>query len=283
MTGPAFLTGKARVAGVMGWPVGHSRSPRIHGYWLRLHGIDGIYIPLPVAPDRLGQALRALPVLGFAGCNLTIPHKVAALALVDRVSEVARRIGAINLVVVQPDGSLLGDNTDGFGFVANLRQEAPGWRPAAGPAVLLGAGGAAMAVATALLDAGVPALRLVNRTQARAEQLAAQLGARATVVAWAERADALAGAALLVNTSSLGMTGQPPLELPLAALPEDAVVSDIVYAPLETDLLRQAKARGHPVVGGIGMLLHQARPAFQAWFGALPEVTAALVAVALAD
>jgi shikimate dehydrogenase len=271
----------------MGWPVGHSLSPRLHGFWLRQHGIDGAYVPLAVAPARLGQALQALPALGFRGVNLTIPHKERALALVDRATPAAARIGAVNTVIVEQEG-LLGDNTDGYGFMASLAADAPDWRPDAGPAALLGAGGAARAIAVALIEAGAPELRLVNRTRARAETLAAQLaelaGERGTVLTalpWQEKR-ALAGASLLVNTTSLGMTGQPALAIDLAPLPVAALVADIVYTPLETGLLAAARARGHPVVDGLGMLLHQARPGFRAWFGVDPEVGEALRASVLA-
>lgn len=271
-----ILSGKARLAGVMGWPVGHSRSPRLHGHWLAQHGIDGAYVPLAVPPDRVEQALRALPALGFWGCNVTVPHKEAAFRTVDRLDEAARRIGAVNTVVVHPDGSLEGRNTDGFGFAENLREGAPGWQPTAAPALVLGAGGAARAVVVALLDLGVPDVRVANRTQAKAEELAADLGVGVSVVPWEERADALADTGLLVNTTTQGMQGQPPLDLDLAALPPAAVVTDIVYTPLLTPLLRDAQARGNVIVDGLGMLLHQARPGFQAWFGLLPDVTPAL-------
>jgi shikimate dehydrogenase len=277
-----YLTGRASLAGVMGWPVGHSLSPRLHGHWLRRHGIDGAYLPLAVPPDRLPQALRALPALGFRGCNLTNPHKEAALALVDRATPLATRIGAINTVVVEPDGTLSGDNTDGFGFLENLTASAPGWRAEAGPAVLLGAGGAARALAVTLLDAGAPEVRLLNRTPDRAQSLVAELEGPVVAVPWTERATALAAAALLVNTTSLGMAGQPPLVLALDALPRAALVTDVVYTPLITPLLAVARARGNPVVDGLGMLLHQARPGFRAWFGPDPEVDEELRHVVLA-
>ncbi len=282
MTTVAYLTGRARLAGIMGWPVGHSLSPRLHGHWLRRHGIDGAYVPLAVPPERLEQALRALAALGLRGCNLTIPHKQAALVLVDRATPLARRIGAVNTVVVAPDGTLAGDNTDGFGFLASLAAGCPGWRAEAGPAVLLGAGGAARAVTVALLDAGAPEVRLLNRTPDRAQELAAGLDGPVAVVPWAERAAALDGAALLVNTTSLGMAGQPPLVLSLDALPRTALVADVVYTPLITPLLAVARAHGNPVVDGLGMLLHQARPGFQAWFGVEPVVDQELRAVVLA-
>ncbi len=270
------LTGKARLAGVLGWPVAHSRSPRLHGFWLDRHGIDGAYVPLAVAPEHLEQVLRALPRMGFRGANLTVPHKEAALALVDELEPLARRIGAVNTLVVRDDGAVVGRNTDAFGFLENLRRGCPAWVPASGPAVVIGAGGAARAVVAALADAGLPEIRLANRNRERAEQLAADLGGPVNVVGWSERAAALDGAALLVNTTTLGMSGQPPLDLDLAALPIRAVVNDIVYAPLETGLLAAARARGNPVVDGLGMLLYQAVPGFEAWFGTRPEVDEAL-------
>ena len=270
-----ILSGKARLAGVIGWPVGHSRSPRLHGYWLDHHGIDGAYVPLPVQSGHFAAVLRALPQMGFVGANVTVPHKEAALGLVDHVEPLAGRIGAVNTLVVRADGSLEGRNTDAFGFIENLRRQAAGFRAAAGPAVVVGAGGAARAVVAALIDHGVPSLRLINRTAERAVELARRLGGTTPieVVAWQERTAALAGAALLVNTTTLGMAGQLPLALDLVELPVDAVVTDIVYAPLETDLLQRARQRGNVAVDGLGMLLHQARPAFQAWWGVLPDVT----------
>jgi len=268
-----ILSGKAKLAGVMGWPVGHSRSPRLHGFWLQQLGIDGAYLPLPVKPEDFEAALRALPRLGFKGANVTVPHKEAALMLADEVEPLARRIGAVNTLVVRSDGTILGRNTDAFGFIENLRQNSPGFSAARGPAVVLGSGGAARAVIAALQDDGCPEIRLLNRTRARAEDVAQDLGDRVCVQDWEDRAAALDGAALLVNTTTLGMSGQPPLDLPLEALPKDALVTDIVYAPLMTDLLLRAQARGNSIVDGLGMLLHQARPGFQAWFGVLPEVT----------
>jgi shikimate dehydrogenase len=280
------LTAKGRLAGVIGWPVGHSRSPQLHGHWLARYRIDGAYVPMAVAPERLEAALRGLAALGFRGCNVTVPHKEAAMALVDELDPLARRIAAVNTIVVREDGSLFGTNTDGFGFLANLQAGAPGWPAGRGPAVVVGAGGAARAVIVALAEAGAPEIRLANRTRARAEKLAAELGAAelggpVTVVDWADRAAALDGAALLVNTTTEGMVGRPALDLPLDALPAEALVNDIVYVPLETPLLAAAKARGNPVVDGVGMLLHQARPGFEAWFGVAPVVDAALRAAVL--
>lgn len=268
------ITGAAKLAGVMGWPVKHSRSPALHGYWLAEYGVDGLYAPLSVRPEDLAAALRALPRLGFAGVNLTVPHKEAALAIVDRVDPAARRIGAVNTVTVAADGALEGRNTDVYGFIAHLRQEQPSWQADA-PAVVLGAGGAARAVVVALIDAGVSEIRILNRTRARADALA-DLGAAVTPRDWDARAAALDSAGLLVNTTTLGMSGQPPLEIDLKALLARATVYDIVYAPLQTDLLARAKARGNAVVDGLGMLLHQARPAFHAFFGVDPAVTPAL-------
>ena len=279
-------TTKFKRAGVMGWPVDHSLSPRVHGYWLNKYEIDGEYVRLPVAPENFAEALRALGEDGFAGCNITVPHKETALKIVDEVHPLAASIGAVNTVVVRGDGTLYGFNTDGFGFLENLKHGHKGFDPARGPAVVLGAGGAARAVVAILLDAGAPEVRLLNRTRARAEALAADLGSIGegyiTVEDWDTRAQALDGAALLVNTTTLGMKDKPALELDLSALPTDALVSDIVYVPLETDLLAQARARGNPAVDGLGMLLHQARPGFEAWFGPLPDVSDALRAFVLA-
>jgi shikimate dehydrogenase len=276
------ISGKALLAGVMGWPVSHSRSPRLHGFWLEQLGIDGAYVPLPVHPQNFSTALRALPLLGFRGCNVTLPHKEAALAAVDVLEPLARRIGAVNTVIVLADGRLEGRNTDAFGFIENLRAGAPGWRAESGPAVILGAGGAARAVVAALQDAGSPDIRVLNRTAARAERLAGELGSPVRVLPSTELASALADATLLVNSTSLGMSGQPALALDLALLPPTALVTDLVTNPLPTPLLAAAAARGHPTVDGLGMLLHQARPGFTAWFGATPEVTPQLRAHVLA-
>jgi shikimate dehydrogenase len=276
------LTGKTRMAGILGWPVSHSRSPRLHGIWLARHGIDGAYVPLPVAPDRFAPALRALADLGFRGANVTIPHKEAALAACDLVDDEARRIGAVNTLIFREDGRIEGWNTDGWGFLESLREQAPGWRAEAGPAVLLGAGGGARAVAHALLSAGCPHLTLVNRSPARAEALATELSAHGAPVRVAA-APPLEEAALLVNTTSQGMQGQPPLTIDITPLPPTAVVADIVYVPLETPLLAAARARGLTAVDGLGMLLHQGRRGFQAWFGTMPQVDAELRALVASD
>jgi shikimate dehydrogenase len=267
------------LAGVMGWPIVHSRSPKIHNYWLKLHGLEGFYAPLAIEPGRLGAALRALPALGFSGCNLTIPHKETAMTLVDGVDPAAAHIGAINCVVVEADGSLTGRNYDGYGFTASLRQAAPHWRPDAAPAAVLGSGGGARAVVAGLLDIGVREIRLFNRKPERAQALAADFRPEVAAYPWEERNDGLAGAGLLVNATSLGMMGQAPLEISLAALPSSALVADIVYVPLETPLLAAARRQGLTPVDGLGMLLHQARPAFRDWFGIMPEVTPTLRAL----
>jgi shikimate dehydrogenase len=261
------------LAGLMGFPVMHSRSPKLHNYWLARHGLIGAYLPLAIRTEGLRAALRALPALGFSGCNLTIPHKEAALAIVDRVDPVARRIGAMNCVVVAPDGSLEGQNHDAFGFVESIREAQPNWRADAGPIVVIGAGGGARAVLVSLIDQGAREIRLVNRTPSRAAALQRDLDGPITALAWEKREDALAGAAMLINTTNQGMVGTPPLDIALDALPSTALVSDIVYIPRETPLLAAARKRGNPTVNGLGMLLHQARPAFRAWFGIMPEVT----------
>jgi shikimate dehydrogenase len=265
-----------KLAGVMGWPVAHSRSPKLHGHWLARHGITGAYVPLPVAPGRVAQALKGLSALGFAGCNVTIPHKLEVMRLVDRIDPLAQRIGAVNTVVVEADGALAGFNTDGYGFIESLREARKDWTPGAGPAVVLGAGGGARAIVTTLIAEGASEIRLLNRTAARADELAEVAGRQVRALPWEKRADALEGAALLVNTTSQGMVGQPPLEIALDALPKTALVSDIVYNPLVTPLLAAATARGNTVADGLGMLLHQARPAFRAFYGVMPEVTAEL-------
>lgn len=268
MSSPTF-----GLAGIIGWPVAHSRSPLIHSYWLEKYGISGAYVPLPVAPGALGVAIPGLAALGFRGCNITLPHKVEALKLMDEVDANARRMGAMNTVVVQPDGSLKGFNNDGFGYIQSLLDAKPDWRADTGPITVLGAGGAARAVVLSLADRGAKEIRLLNRTPDKAEALAREFGAPVTALPWEDRHAALADVALLVNTTSQGMHGYPALALDLAALPLHAVVSDVIYVPLETPLLAAARARGNPTVNGLGMLLNQARPAFQAWFGVMPEIT----------
>jgi len=260
-------------AAIVGWPVEHSRSPALHGFWLKQHGIDGHYGRLPVEPNRaaleeLVAFLRRTP--NARGCNLTLPHKIDIMPLLDRIDPLARHIGAVNTVIKQADGTLEGCNSDGFGFLEALKQGAPEWQPAAGPAVVLGAGGAARAVVATLVAAGVPELRLVNRTQKSAIDLGVTFtpndGRRIAVERWDERDAALDGATLVVNTTSLGMKGQPPLEIDVGRLPANAVVDDIVYVPLETRLLAAARKRGQRCIDGLDMLLHQGRLGFEAWF-----------------
>ena len=264
------------LAGIMGWPVAHSRSPFIHNYWLKKYGINGAYVQLPVAPGSLGIAVPGLAALGFRGCNITLPHKVDVLKLVDEVDVMARRMGAMNTIVVQPDGSLKGFNNDGYGYIHSLLDAKPDWRADAGPITVLGAGGAARAVVLSLADRGAKEIRLLNRTDEKAEALAKEFGSPVKALPWSERHAALADVALLVNTTSQGMHGNPALELDLAALPVSALVSDVIYVPLETPLLAAARLRGNATVNGLGMLLNQARPAFEAWFGVMPEITTEL-------
>jgi shikimate dehydrogenase len=268
-------------AAIVGWPVDQSRSPALHGYWLKQNGIEGHYGRLPVEPKR--EALEALVSFlkktpNARGCNLTLPHKIDIMPLLDRTHPDAARIGAVNTVIKQPDGSLEGRNSDGFGFLSHLRASAPDWKADAGPVVVLGAGGAARAVVSILMDAGVPELRLVNRTRANAVKLGLAFtpsdGRRIVIDNWDARSAALDGATLLVNTASVGMTGKPALEIDLGKLPKGAVVDDIVYIPLETPLLAAARARGHRTVDGLGMLLHQGRMGFEAWFAQKVAVTA---------
>jgi shikimate dehydrogenase len=267
------------LAGVMGWPVMHSRSPMLHNYWFRRHELAGTYVPLAIRPEGLAAALRALGPLGFAGCNLTIPHKQPAMAIVDEMDTVAKRIGAVNCVVVRPDGSLAGSNNDCYGFIHSLRQERPGWRADSGPIVVIGAGGGSRAVCYGLAQEGAKEIRLVNRTLSRAKGIADEFGGPIKALPWEQRHDALDGAAMVVNTTSNGMVGQPPLDITLEKLPKSALAADIIYIPLETPFLATARKRGNPTVNGLGMLLHQARPAWKAWFGIEPEVTAELRAM----
>lgn len=264
------------LAGVMGWPVMHSRSPLMHNYWFGQLGVAGAYVPLAIEPSGLPAALRALHPLGFAGCNLTIPHKEHAMTIVDEVDDVAKRIGAISCVVVRADGTLFGTNNDWRGFIDSLKQEQPSWRADAGPAAVIGAGGGSRAVCYGLLQAGVRELRLVNRTRERAAAIAAEFGGPIRVLPWESREEALDGVALAVNTTSQGMVGEPALDLPLDRLPREALVADIVYIPLETPLLAAARERGNRTINGLGMLLHQGRPAWKLWFGLEPAVTAEL-------
>lgn len=270
------------LAGVIGSPVAHSRSPALHGYWLKRYGIKGHYVPLDIAQADLPEALRMLPRLGFVGVNVTIPHKETILSLADIVTDRAALIGAANTLIFRKDGRIHADNTDGAGFIANLRQHAPHWVPASGPAAVFGAGGAARAVVASLLEVGVPEVRIANRTRPRAEALRSDFGARVTVHDWVQAANMLEDAVCVVNTTSLGMVGKAPFRVPLDALNPRALVTDLVYTPLRTDFLQLAEAMGCTVVDGLGMLLHQAAPGFERWFGHRPEVDDATRAAVLA-
>ncbi len=264
---------KFRKACVIGWPVAHSLSPIIHQYWMKEHGIEGTYDAIAVDHGGLEDFIRSLRAGEMAGANVTIPHKQTVLGLVDVVDPAARAIGAVNTIVAQPDGSLSGLNTDGDGFLNWLRQAVPDWRPADTIVLVLGAGGAARAIIVALLGVGVAELRLANRSVENAEALKDDIAdPRLTLVPWEDRSGATAGAGLLVNATALGMAAMPPLEIDLGGLRQNAVVYDIVYAPLETELLRRAAAAGFRAVDGLGMLCHQAALAFEAWFGILPVV-----------
>ncbi|NOD93934.1 shikimate dehydrogenase [Ruegeria sp. HKCCD4884] len=270
------------LAGVIGHPIGHSRSPKLHGHWLKTYGLAGHYIPMDVAPADLETVLRTLPKAGFVGANVTVPHKEAALKIADHVSDRATVIGAANTLVFREDGSIHADNTDGYGFMENLRSGALDWNAKDGPAVVFGAGGAARAVLHALSDAGVPEILLTNRTRARADHLKEEFGQRIRVVDWVQAGNVIENAELVVNTTSLGMRGQPELRVPLDGLQPGAVVTDLVYAPLKTNLLKTAEEAGCTTVDGLGMLLHQAVPGFERWFGVRPEVDAETRAAALA-
>jgi shikimate dehydrogenase len=267
------------LAGVMGWPIMHTRSPMIYNYWFEKHGIAGRHVPLAIEPQGLAAALRALHPLGFAGCNLTLPHKQTAMALVDEVDAVARAIGAISCVVARGDGSLFGTNNDCIGFINNIKYLNPDWRADAGPITVLGAGGGARAVCYALAQAGAREIRVVNRTFERAQRLADDFGAPHKALQWDHRADALADTVMVINTTSQGMTGQAALDIQLARMPQSALACDLIYIPRETPFLAAARARGNRTVNGLGMLLHQAPPAWHAWFGFTPVVTPELYAL----
>lgn len=264
------------LAGVIGHPIAHSRSPALHGHWLKRYGIKGHYVPMDVAPQDLAEALKMLPRLGFVGINVTIPHKESILQLADVVTDRAALIGAANTLIFRKDGRIHADNTDGSGFMANLRQYAPHWDPHAAPVALFGAGGAARAVVAALIEVGVPEIRIANRTRLRAENLRHDFGAKLVVHDWVHAGNMLRGAGLVINSTSVGMTGKPDLRLPLDQLERGAVATDLVYTPLMTQFLIEAEERGAHVVDGLGMLLHQAAPGFERWFGKRPEVDAAL-------
>ncbi|KPA19841.1 Shikimate dehydrogenase [Shimia sp. SK013] len=260
------------LAGVIGDPIAHSKSPTLHGHWLRELGLPGHYIPLEVKAGDLGDVLTSMPKMGFVGCNVTIPHKERVMQFVDQITDRATLIGAVNTLIFREDGTILGDNTDGYGFIENLRQNAPDWDPKVGPAVVLGAGGAARAVVASLLDAGVPEILLTNRTRVRSDKLREDFGARVKVVEWVQAGNIIEEAHTLVNTTSLGMAGKAELRVPLDGLRAETLVTDLVYTPMRTPLLEVASAKGCQTVDGLGMLLHQAVPGFERWFGQRPTV-----------
>ena len=260
------------LAGVIGTPIAHSRSPRLHQHWLRRYGLPGHYIPMDVASSDLEDAIRVLPKLGFVGLNVTIPHKEHVMGLADLVTDRAAVIGSVNTLIFRADGKVHGDNTDGHGFLQNLHQGAPDWDPKSGPAAVIGAGGAARAVLASLIDSGVPEIRLTNRTRNRADELQREFGRKVAVVDWVQAGNMLDGARTVVNASALGMTGKPEMRIPLDGLSPEAVVTDLVYTPLETPLLAYARSIGCRTVDGLGMLLHQAAPGFERWFGVKPDV-----------
>lgn len=272
---------KIPLAGVIGSPIAQSKSPQLHRHWLKTYGIQGFYIPMDIASDDLRNVLETLPKLGFVGINVTAPHKEAVLEMADLVTDRAALIGAANTLIFRKDGKLHADNTDGYGFLENLKVGAPRWVPQSGPAVILGAGGAARAVIASLLDAGVPEILISNRTRVRAEKLADGFGKRLQVVDWVQAGNVLEEAVLTVNTTSLGMIGKPDLRVPLDGLRKGTIVTDLVYAPLQTNFLKEAAAQGCVTVDGLGMLLHQAVPAFERWFGQRPDVDSATRAAAL--
>jgi shikimate dehydrogenase len=281
MTTDANVLPRIPLAGVIGSPIAHSKSPALHGHWLKSYGIRGYYIPMEVSADNLAEVLRALPKAGFVGVNVTVPHKEAVLEIADLVTDRATLIGAANTLIFRKDGKIHADNTDGYGFIENLRQNVPDWNPAAGPAAVLGAGGAARAVVASLLDVGVPEILISNRTRIRAEALQHDFGKRLRVVDWVQAGNMLEEAATVVNTTSLGMLGKPELRVPLDGLQKGALVTDLVYAPLQTRLLRVAQEMGCVTVDGLGMLLHQAVPGFERWFGYRPTVDASIRAAVL--
>jgi shikimate dehydrogenase len=264
------------LAAVMGWPVMHSRSPLMHNFWLEQQGLVGRYIPLAIEPGKLAPALHALQPLGFSGCNLTIPHKLEAMTIVDEVDEVATKIGAISCVVVRPDGSLFGTNNDWFGFIDNVKQEQPNWRADAGPIAVIGAGGGSRAVCYGLMQEGAKEIRLVNRTRVHARTIAEEFGGPITAFPWDSRHEVLDGVAMAVNTTSQGMVGESALDIRLDRLASDALVADIIYTPLESPFLEAARKRGNRTVNGLGMLLHQGLPAWKLWFDEAPVVTSEL-------
>ncbi|MDP1700772.1 MAG: shikimate dehydrogenase [Aestuariivirga sp.] len=267
---------------VIGWPIAHSRSPLIHNYWLKRYGIDAVYEKKAVEPKNVALFIANLAASEFIGCNVTIPHKEAAFQAVSKADEIAGRLGAVNTVYIK-DGVVCGTNTDGEGFIASLRHAYPAFELKNKTAVIVGAGGAAKAIIGALLDEGVAKIGIINRTRERIHELQTQFGSGIYEISETNSNDTLKSCALLVNTTSMGMEGQPPLELEIQSLGPYALVADIVYTPLETAFLKKAKRQGNPVLDGLGMLLHQAVRGFELWFGVKPEVTAELHALIAGD
>ncbi|MDI3471388.1 MAG: Shikimate 5-dehydrogenase I alpha [Pseudolabrys sp.] len=265
--------GSFGLVGVMGWPIAQSRSPILHNYWIDKYKLNGRYVPLGVQPDRLADAVRGLRALGFRGCNVTMPHKQDIMAMLDSVDDTARRMGAVNCVIIGDDGKMSGTNNDGRGYYSSLIEVSPSFKPASGPIAILGAGGASRAVIVALLEEGATEIRLINRTFERAKSIADEFSGVVKALPWERRADAIDDVILLTNATNQGMTGKPPLEISLAKLPKSTLVSDLIYVPPETPFLKAARERGNVTVNGLGMLLHQARPAFKAWFGVMPDIT----------
>ncbi len=261
------------LAGVMGWPVAQSRSPILHNYWIEKYKLSGRYVPLAVEPERLADAVRGLRGLGFRGCNVTMPHKQNIMPLLDRVDDTAKRMGAVNCVVIGDDGAMTGYNNDGNGWIDSLVEAAPTWRAVTGPNAILGAGGGARSLVVALIERGAKEVRLINRTFERADAIAKEFGAAVKAYPWDKRGDVIGDVALLTNATNQGMIGKPPLDISLDRLSKRALVSDLIYVPPETPFLKAARERGNVTANGLGMLLNQARPAFKAWFGVIPDIT----------
>ena len=274
---------KIPLVAVLGSPISHSKSPLLHNHWLNQHGLKGYYIPVDVTSLNLNQVLRTMPKMGFVGANVTIPHKESVLFFADQISDRASLIGAANMLSFMEGGKIYADNTDGVGFMDNIRQTAPNWISQNGPAMLLGAGGAARAVVASLLESGVPEVWITNRTKVRAEQLVTDFGARLKTIDWVDTSQVLGDVNILINSTSLGMVGKAPLNINLDRLNQKALVTDLVYTPLETPLLKAARDKGCDTVDGLGMLINQAVVGFARWFGEKPEADQAARDVLLSE
>tara|TARA_B100000686_G_scaffold351087_1_gene448853 strand:+ start:199 stop:1056 length:858 start_codon:yes stop_codon:yes gene_type:complete len=264
---------KFLLAAVMGWPIMHSRSPLMHNFWLQQEGLNGAYLPIAIKPGKLESGLRALSPLGFAGCNLTMPHKIDAMKIVDEVDDVAKIIGAVSCIVVRDNGTLFGTNNDWIGFLDSLKHKFPNWQAEKGPVAIIGAGGGGRAVCFAMLEQGATDIRLLNRTPEEPRAIAQAFGGPINTVDWIDRHDALQGVQTVVNATNQGMGKEPALDILLDKLPTDAIVADIIYTPLETPFLAAGRKRGNPTINGLGMLLYQGIPAWRLWFGVEPTVT----------